>query len=68
MKDHAKEIKLGAWPISCENIHKTYKNGFHAVYDNTFAVKKGSIMGLLGPNGAGKTSTFKMLSMDIPIS
>jgi len=37
-------------------------NGFTAVDNLSFKVKKGEIFGLLGPNGAGKTTTINMLS------
>jgi ABC-2 type transport system ATP-binding protein len=30
--------------------------------NNTFAVKKGEVLGLLGPNGAGKSTTMKMIT------
>lgn len=36
-------------------------NGFCAVDDISFDIKKGEILGLLGPNGAGKTTTLHML-------
>ena len=49
------------------NIIETQKltrkfNGFTAVDDISFSVKKGEIFGFLGPNGAGKTTTIKMLT------
>ncbi|MFO7677400.1 MAG: ATP-binding cassette domain-containing protein [Thermoplasmatota archaeon] len=37
-------------------------NGFTAVDDISFSLKKGEIFGFLGPNGAGKTTTIKMLT------
>jgi len=44
-------------------VHLTKKfNGFTAVDDISFSVKKGEIFGFLGPNGAGKTTTIKMLT------
>ena len=46
--------------ITTENLTKKY-NGFTAVDNISFSVKKGEIFGFLGPNGAGKTTTIKML-------
>jgi ABC-2 type transport system ATP-binding protein len=37
-------------------LHKTYKNGFHALNNVSLDVKQGDFFGLLGPNGAGKTT------------
>jgi ABC-2 type transport system ATP-binding protein len=47
--------------IKTENLTKKF-NGFTAVDNVTFKVKKGEIFGFLGPNGAGKTTTIKMLT------
>ena len=47
--------------IKTENLTKKF-NGFTAVDNITFKVKKGEIFGFLGPNGAGKTTTIKMLT------
>ena len=47
--------------IKTENLTKKF-NGFTAVDDISFSVKKGEIFGFLGPNGAGKTTTIKMLT------
>jgi len=46
--------------IEIKNLTKTF-NGFKAVDDISFNVKKGEIFGFLGPNGAGKTTTLKSL-------
>ena len=43
------------------NLTKKF-NGFTAVDNISFAVKKGEIFAFLGPNGAGKTTTIKMLT------
>ncbi|MDD5552233.1 MAG: ATP-binding cassette domain-containing protein, partial [Candidatus Pacebacteria bacterium] len=46
--------------IVVENLTKKY-NGFTAVDNISFEVKKGEIFGILGPNGAGKTTTLEMM-------
>jgi len=51
----------GAPPLQITDLAKTYKGGFSAVKDVTFAVRKGMVLGLLGPNGAGKTTVLRML-------
>ncbi len=47
--------------IEIKNLTKKF-NGFTAVDDISFNVKKGEIFAFLGPNGAGKTTTIKMLT------
>jgi ABC-2 type transport system ATP-binding protein len=47
--------------IRVKNLAKKF-NGFAAVDNISFTVKKGELFGLLGPNGAGKTTTINMLS------
>ena len=47
--------------IEIRNLTKKF-NGFTAVDNISFEVKKGEFFGLLGPNGAGKTTTINMLS------
>jgi len=47
--------------IKTGNLTKKF-NGFKAVDNISFNVKKGEIFGFLGPNGAGKTTTIKMLT------
>ncbi|MHB0857661.1 MAG: ABC transporter ATP-binding protein [Anaerolineae bacterium] len=46
--------------IDVENLYLIYPNG-KGVYDLTFSVDKGEVMGYLGPNGAGKTTTIRAL-------
>ncbi|RLF91514.1 metal ABC transporter ATP-binding protein [Thermococci archaeon] len=47
--------------IEAENLTITY-NGYEAVKDLTFKLKKGETMLLLGPNGAGKTTLLRVLA------
>ncbi len=47
--------------IRVENLTKKF-NGFIAVDNISFEVKKGEFFGLLGPNGAGKTTVIKILT------
>lgn len=47
--------------IQVSNLSKKF-NGFTAVDNISFSVKKGEIFAFLGPNGAGKTTTIKMLT------
>lgn len=47
--------------IKTKNFTKKF-DGFTAVDNISFSVKKGEIFGFLGPNGAGKTTTIKMLT------
>ena len=47
--------------IEVRDLTKKF-NGFIAVDNISFEVKKGELFGLLGPNGAGKTTTINILS------
>ncbi|MFA9466985.1 MAG: ABC transporter ATP-binding protein [Velocimicrobium sp.] len=46
--------------IEIENISKDYGN-HKGVFDVSFFVEKGEVLGFLGPNGAGKTTTIRQL-------
>jgi ABC-2 type transport system ATP-binding protein len=46
--------------IEISHITKDYGMG-HGVFDVSFSVKKGEVLGFLGPNGAGKTTTIRQL-------
>lgn len=46
--------------IEIKNITKDYGNN-KGVFNVSFNVEKGQIMGFLGPNGAGKTTTIRQL-------
>jgi ABC-2 type transport system ATP-binding protein len=47
--------------IETKQLTRTF-DGFIAVKNVSFSVKKGEVFGFLGPNGAGKTTTIKMLT------
>jgi len=53
--------------IEAENLTRYY-GPTRAVYDISFHVDKGEIVGFLGPNGAGKTTTMRMLTGFLPPS
>lgn len=46
--------------IEIKHITKDYGNG-RGVFDLSFQVKEGEVLGFLGPNGAGKTTTIRQL-------
>jgi ribosome-dependent ATPase len=55
--------------IAIEAEHLTRRfNGFVAVEDVSFRIRKGEIFGFLGSNGCGKTTTMKMLTGLLPVS
>jgi ABC-2 type transport system ATP-binding protein len=47
--------------VKVEGLYRYY-GARCAVYNLSFSLSKGEILGLLGPNGAGKTSTLQMLA------
>lgn len=47
--------------ISLQNVSKSF-SGIFAVYDVSFEVNRGDVLGFLGPNGAGKTTTMRMIA------
>lgn len=53
--------------IEVKNLYKYYGEQA-AVFDISFSVKKGEIVGFLGPNGAGKSTTMKIMTGFIPAS
>ncbi|WP_430780567.1 alpha/beta fold hydrolase [Actinoplanes sp. G11-F43] len=48
-------------PLVVTGLRKAYGDGFVAVQEISFTVKRGQVVGLLGPNGAGKTTTLRVL-------
>ncbi|MFA5383086.1 MAG: ABC transporter ATP-binding protein [Eubacteriales bacterium] len=53
--------------VIAENLLKKY-NGFVAVRDVNFRIRKNECFGFLGPNGAGKTSLVKMIYGFSPVT
>lgn len=51
--------------ISVENVSKDYGRQ-RALYNISFEVKRGEVLGLLGPNGAGKTTMIRILTGFFP--
>lgn len=51
---------MSEYAIEVNNLVKKF-DGFVAVNDISFKVKKGEVFCFLGPNGAGKTTTIRML-------
>jgi ABC-2 type transport system ATP-binding protein len=51
--------------IEVRRLTKRY-GALTAVYDLTFEVRPGEVLGLLGPNGSGKSTTVKMLAGLLP--
>jgi branched-chain amino acid transport system ATP-binding protein len=47
--------------LSIENV-AVHFDGLVAIYDMTFSVRAGEIVGLIGPNGAGKTTAFNVIT------
>ena len=53
--------------VNVEKLSKAYGNRV-CVWDVSFDVARGEILGFLGPNGAGKTTTMRMITGFIPPS
>jgi len=53
--------------IEARSLEKSY-GLFRALWEVSFEVKKGEIVGFLGPNGAGKTTTMRILTGFYPPS
>lgn len=48
--------------VEVKNLRKVYENGYEAIKDVSFSVKKGDLVCLLGPSGCGKTTILNMLA------
>lgn len=49
------------YALQIENLHKTYRNGVHALKGVSLKVEQGDFFALLGPNGAGKSTTIGII-------
>ncbi|WP_279582465.1 ATP-binding cassette domain-containing protein [Fodinicola feengrottensis] len=48
-------------PLVVRQLRKAYDDGFVAVRDVSFSVRRHQVVGLLGPNGAGKTTVLRTM-------
>lgn len=48
--------------LAIQNLHKTYRNGLHALKGINLEVAPGDFFALLGPNGAGKSTTISIIT------
>lgn len=48
--------------VEVKNLRKVYDNGYEAIKNVSFSVKKGDLVCLLGPSGCGKTTILNMLA------
>jgi len=60
-RHNTEPIEVSDALVVVSNLTKVYKDGYKAVDDLSFKVKRGQVLGLLGPNGAGKTTTLRMM-------
>ena len=48
--------------LEITGLHKTYKNGVHALRGIDLSIRENDFFALLGPNGAGKSTTIGCIS------
>ena len=61
-KDYALKIKEPGLKGALKGLVMPGYKTIHAVWDLSFHIGKGEIVGFIGPNGAGKSTTIKMMS------
>lgn len=59
----AQKAQAGLW---AEGLRVTYRNGYRALDDASFAIPRGTIAALVGVNGAGKSTLFKAIMGFVP--
>ena len=47
--------------LELQDVHKSF-GGLAAIWDVSFRVERGEILGLIGPNGSGKSTLFNLIS------
>ena len=57
----ANGVNATAWPLTIDDLHKTYRRGAVANDGISIHINPGEVYGLLGPNGAGKTTLVKQV-------
>ena len=61
-KRYRRKLHEPGFKRSFVNFFRPKYETIHAVYDVSFNVAEGRIIGFIGPNGAGKSTTIKMMT------
>ncbi len=63
---NATPSSAGGAGIEARDVSVTYRNGFTALHDASFAIPRGTVTALVGVNGAGKSTLFKAIMGFVP--